>query len=430
MTDESKTYTLLPEQEFRLEVDFASTAIVQLKSGTAEIFGAELAPATIYSFSGQKVAIFSWHGCTLEIQGACSVQYVAEETPMHSYLNLHTALAQQRTAATASQGSGPVVLVLGPTDAGKSSLSKILLNYAVRQQHHPIFVNLDPAEGSIAMPGTLSAAPMLHLVDPVDEFSAIGLDKTGEMAAPLCFHYGFAASGDNPKLFRLLITKLASAVHARLKHDTASRQAGLIIDTGGTIDPNSYDIIKECVDVFNVTAIVILGHERLYSDMNRLYTNSSAISVVKLAKSGGVVNRDKDYLRQAQQRAIKKYFYGSAQCEYSPFSAIAWYQDLKIYRVEDSIAPTSALPLGLDRKVSETQTVPMDPGPILLHSILTVSSLDSTEDESKILESSAIGFVYVSAVNERKSTITVLSPIPGRLPRKYLLLSSFKWMEM
>ncbi|KAJ1908892.1 Cleavage polyadenylation factor subunit clp1 [Tieghemiomyces parasiticus] len=456
IADQTKVWDLKPEHEFRFEVDFNNAVVLRLKSGTAEIFGAELGSGAEYRFTGQKAAVFTWHGCSLEIQGQCNVAYVADETPMASYINLHTALQSRRVAAAAAAATtamtappatdregqatvapgttGPVVMLIGPVDAGKTSLAKLLLNYAVRQGQHPMFINLDPAEGSVLMPGTVSAAPAMHILDPEDGFDALGLDKTaGDVSTPLCYHYGFPSTTDNPKLYGLLAAKLAETVRARLARNHQTRPAGCIIDTGGVIDAAAgYELIQQSIADFHVDLVVVLGHERLYSDMCRLYGNSATVKVVKLAKSGGVVNRDKDFLRHAQLRTIRRYFYGSSYSEYSPFSTIAWYQNLKIYRVEDSIAPSSALPIGIDRKVSETQIVPMEPGPVLIHSILTVSSLDATEDEDKLLESPAAGFVYVSSVDENKKSkkLTLLSPSPGRLPRKYLLLSSFKWMEM
>lgn len=39
----------------------------QLLRGTAEVAGTELAKARPYKIAGGSTAIFSWHGCTLEI---------------------------------------------------------------------------------------------------------------------------------------------------------------------------------------------------------------------------------------------------------------------------------------------------------------------------------------------------------------------------
>lgn len=53
----------------------------------AEVFGTEMVKGKSYTFTtGAKVAIFTWHGCTLELKGKTDVVYVARETPMVSFL--------------------------------------------------------------------------------------------------------------------------------------------------------------------------------------------------------------------------------------------------------------------------------------------------------------------------------------------------------
>lgn len=71
------------------------------------------------------------------------------------YLNVHAALEQQRVAAEQEGTRGPVTMVVGPGDVGKSTLVRILLNYAVRMGRRPIYVDLDVGQGSISVPGTI-----------------------------------------------------------------------------------------------------------------------------------------------------------------------------------------------------------------------------------------------------------------------------------
>lgn len=71
------------------------------------------------------------------------------------YLNVHAALEQQRVAAEQENTRGPVTMVVGPGDVGKSTLTRILLNYAVRMGRRPIFVDLDVGQGHISVPGTI-----------------------------------------------------------------------------------------------------------------------------------------------------------------------------------------------------------------------------------------------------------------------------------
>lgn len=102
-------------------------------------------------------------------------RYESDETPMVSYLNVHDGLEQRRRTAkeaSTSKISGPrtivsscldfqstyvwfcvyalsvltataVMQIVGPVDAGKSTLGKILLNYAVRAGWAPTAVDLD-----------------------------------------------------------------------------------------------------------------------------------------------------------------------------------------------------------------------------------------------------------------------------------------------
>jgi polyribonucleotide 5'-hydroxyl-kinase len=79
--------------------------------------------------------------------------YVARETPMIFYLNIHTALEQMRVAAESSGQMGPRVLIVGPDDVGKSTLSRMLLNWAVRVGRLPILVDLDVGQNCISLPG-------------------------------------------------------------------------------------------------------------------------------------------------------------------------------------------------------------------------------------------------------------------------------------
>ena len=71
------------------------------------------------------------------------------------YLNVHAALEQDRRKAETENKRGPIALVVGPMDVGKSTFCRLLLNYAVRMGRRPIFVDLDVGQGQISVPGTI-----------------------------------------------------------------------------------------------------------------------------------------------------------------------------------------------------------------------------------------------------------------------------------
>lgn len=130
---EITTVTVDKEHEFRFEVEFDTSVTIKvllisivsnyikLLTGTAECFGTELAPERPYTFTGVKGAIFTWHGCTLEvnpiphiiliikINGSCH-SYIGGETPMISYFNIHNAIEGKRISVANTRESGPRVL--------------------------------------------------------------------------------------------------------------------------------------------------------------------------------------------------------------------------------------------------------------------------------------------------------------------------------
>lgn len=98
---------------FRFEVA-SGEVLVELVDGTAEIYGSELVQHKRYTFSqGNRVAIFTWHGCKIELVGQTEGAYVAKQTPMVIYLNTHAAMEQMRMQAERDSTRGPKLMVVG-----------------------------------------------------------------------------------------------------------------------------------------------------------------------------------------------------------------------------------------------------------------------------------------------------------------------------
>ncbi|KAA0183872.1 hypothetical protein HAZT_HAZT007875, partial [Hyalella azteca] len=113
-------FTLQQDSELRFEAE-----------RDAEDVSLKLAPNKQYTFlPGAKVAVFTWHGCRLRLMGKTTGTYIATETPMVMYLNTHGCLERLRRNAEratrssdeASHARGPICMVVGPGDVGKSTL--------------------------------------------------------------------------------------------------------------------------------------------------------------------------------------------------------------------------------------------------------------------------------------------------------------------
>ncbi|KAJ1901825.1 Cleavage polyadenylation factor subunit clp1 [Kickxella alabastrina] len=424
-------------EEFRFEVGFKDTVEIRLKSGKAEYFGAELAPEAKYAFSGDNGAIFSWQGCTLSVQGQCQSAYVAGETPMDSYINVHMALQQLRVQAHNGDLSvAPRVMLVGPEDSGKTSLARLLVNYAVRMGERPLFVDLDPSLGSVTVPGTVSATAMGKTVDPESGFMGCATSSSdGVSDVPLVLQFGHEQPDDNTMLFKILVDRLAASIDARMSADNFAAGSGLVVDTRGFTDVNKYDTIEHAVAALRITALLVVGNERMYSIFStRLQTQARPVTVLRLTKSGGTVDRNATYRRQLNDCIIRQYFNGTAKEPLASFPAVVNFQDVTILRVgEDVRAPSSTLPLGEIRKLTETTVFTVEPDEALSHSVLAVTDaqppVDGEDDSDGVVGVQALGFVNVTKVDMEKKRFTMSSPVPGRLPKKVLVYGHIKWME-
>ncbi|KAI8424786.1 hypothetical protein MSG28_006722 [Choristoneura fumiferana] len=286
-------FKLDPDSELRFEVESKNEKVVlEVKSGYAELFGTELVKGKPYEFhTGAKVAVFTWHGCTVELRGRTEVSYVAKETPMVVYLNVHAALEQQRVAAEQENTRGPVTMIVGPGDVGKSTLTRILLNYAVRMGRRPIYVDLDVGQGQISVPGTIGALLVERPASIEEGFS---------QQAPLVYHFGHKSPEENLELYNTIVSRLAEVVAERCENnkketDSAST-SGVIINTCGWIKHAGYKMLTHAAQAFEV------------------------------------VERSTAARAEVRDARIREYFYGK-RTPYYPHSFDVKFSDLKIYKL-------------------------------------------------------------------------------------------------
>jgi energy-coupling factor transporter ATP-binding protein EcfA2 len=369
---------LLAETELRCEVSSEEILTVQLTEGTAEIFGAELAVNKEYNFCGRNLAIFTWYGCklTTAISPLISSQssmtggtvashlYIASDSPMVSYINTHIQLEARRDVALVNNEKGPRILVVGQPDSGKTTMVKLLSNYALRLDRKPILVDLDVDQGLNSMPGSMSAIPLLK--------SCISVDADcSNTTTPLIYSYGHTNPKENLACYKHNVYTLAKRVKERLANDPEANASGILIDTLAWVDGSaagggsgngagilssgeSLNLIKFVANVFEVDIVLVMGADKLYStlssEVSRVVINAggegagvtesgSAASVndainlaaitskdepvalqnrsmivVKLFKSGGCVVRSSEARWESRRRAIHEYFYGKSLC--------------------------------------------------------------------------------------------------------------------
>lgn len=219
------------------------------------MFGTELAQKQPYTFTGTKAAIYTWHGCRIEVVGECQVEYIAEETPMISYGNLHFALERLREEAFAQRKIGPRVLVLGPENAGKTSLVKLLTAYATRSGRQPVAVNLDTKESMLSIPGSLSATTLSSIIDVEEGWGSSPTNGPMSVPAklPLVYYLGLANPEDKTTVYKPIMTRLALSVMNRLQDDREAKGTGCVIDTPGVISQGKggYEVVQHAISEFS-----------------------------------------------------------------------------------------------------------------------------------------------------------------------------------
>ncbi|KAI3625762.1 hypothetical protein CBS9595_001123 [Malassezia furfur] len=349
----------------------------------------------------------------------------------------------------------------------------------------PMIVALDPSEGAVPVPGCLSAIPLRptpvnclpspspalpYGVTPQTTGALPPTVSTAESVMPLVHWLGKQNVRENEQHTRRVVDCLAHQVEKRMIKDTRARMSGLLLDMPGVVTSDSrtrYSYIQYCARAFKVDMIVVLGHEKLNLELSKIFAADpagSAIQIVKMPKSGG----------KLQDLQIRSYFYGmqpaipkdigSGEAEegtalyggraplpghteplggvptLNPYSSSI---PLDLLGLFHRIAPSSALPIGAERVVSELQVVKLDPinstsdTSSLLHSIVALvdvpSDVELNEDglpsEMSLLRAGVLGFIHVSEIDTNRKKMTVLSPKPGKLPTKTALIGNLHWQD-
>lgn len=174
---------------------------------------------------------------------------------MTSYVNLHFAIEQIRDQATLNKADCPRVLLLGPENAGKTSLTKLLTAYATRSGRQPLTVNIDTKEGMLGVPGSLTATSFSSIIDIEQGWGSSPTSGPTQVPVklPLVYFYGMANPEDGTQVFKPIVHRLAVCVLSRLEDDAEAKKTGCLIDTPGIISQGKggYDVIQHIVSEFS-----------------------------------------------------------------------------------------------------------------------------------------------------------------------------------
>ena len=340
------------------------------------------------------------------------------------------------------------MLLLGPDDVGKTSLARFLTACAVRDGREGlVVVNLDPGEGVLAVPGTVSAASFSGLLDVEEGWGTSPMSGPSAVPVKLPLVYYVGEKGVEGDGFRKVVGRLGLAVHGRLKQ---GGEAGCVIDTSGSliIAKPAYELVAHVVSEFQVSHICCLSNERVFNEVARRFDGKPCssgvenIAVVRLNKSGGCVDRDEVYMKALRAQQVRAYFFGrpdlSNQIGLSPRAQQVDFAYLSVHRLQrPEEAAQSGLSFGpgglddddedggglrsaLDRGGKIYRKLTRAEGG-MRNNVLAVVNADPDASEEDIRDSSVVGFLYVVDLDEARGKITLLAPVAGRIPSRAIV---------
>jgi polyribonucleotide 5'-hydroxyl-kinase len=237
------------------------------------------------------------------------------------------------------------------------------------------------------------------------------------------------------------------------------------VNTNGWIRDEGYDLLLHTAAALKISVLLIVGHDRLYSMMTNHYkklqkedtSNSPVPKVLKLPRSGGVVSRPTNFIRQCRSRAVKRYFYGdliqdpnstegkddnsTRVHQLTPFLVQLPFGEIKVYRVSSMALSSSLLPVAQAQSTDAIQIQQLDLegdseiAESLQHSLVAVchpsavALYEQTGRGRDLVTAGVAGFCSVERIVKETDQIHLLSPCAGSLPSKTLIVGDITWVE-
>lgn len=383
--------------------------------------------------------MLTWHGCTLryslvaETAGtAVDMQPyavdISENLAPRQILNVFGGVERLRADASSGHRShGPIVLLCGPTDVGKSTTARVLVNYTIRADRPALLADIDVGQGEITIAGFCA----MNVITRAFNFEADADVGT----SPITFHYGSTSPQVDSKYYLHAVRTLAATMHDMFAADAAIGEAGAIVNTCGWVDGEGLDVLRKVIAILGADVVLVVGDDRLYTNLKDLdgtmSTHGNKLAVGKISRSGAVVVRDALARARTRDRRVRDYFYGPfLELQPSVFK-IKWadFVLLKVRRVEK--IDESVMPVGYQEETAADEPDKllehMRPDSNLRRHILAVSSAEREED---VASSAIYGYICVEAVDDKRSFMQVLAPCPLPLPGRFLLLTGIKFEQV
>ncbi|MEN2496677.1 MAG: Cleavage polyadenylation factor subunit clp1 [Marteilia pararefringens] len=477
------TFNLQKLQELRIEfgpyLEKNNPHVIELVDGTCEIFGFELIKNSKYKINmNEKLFLFSWTGCTVNVFGEIQFNYISSTTQMVYYLNLHQAFQQIRKNNKIAGLRGPRILVCGSLDCGKTSLCKILCNYCVRSGEKLILADFDRKSGIIGLPNSIGCA----LIDkPIDIECELLCDSSFlsplVYLSPTSINQSHSSSSSNNlmksqgklkneeisdlKLFEApdsnfeelenkIINNLSEAINMKFENDEKLNQSGIVVDTSAIVSYEDIRNISNIIKLIEIDHVIVIESERIEKQIKfeLSKSHSELPKIIKVPKSSGVIERStKEHLDLINLR-IHRYFYGPTN-SWLPYEIKVKMSEINLFQLISKKIDKSLLPLGVvleNEILIELEKLYISES--LSNNIFATCFLiseksyenpnnqrDHGEDNSKpsiqsLFLTNISGYVLLKEIDMKYKTVTILSTIGPSLVFNNLIFLSCKFFEL
>nr|CAG4717526.1 unnamed protein product [Naegleria fowleri] len=399
-----------------------------VQRGCINIFGTEFKEGEIVEFKHSEkpfqVIGLNTHGdsqiCGIQIQHSSKDTISILNDP--SYITFHQGLIEMFENIS-KQNDHVRLLVVGPTDSGKSTICKILFNHAMFSsslRRICFFSDIDVGQNQVSLPGTmgLSEAVVLSSVGGGSSSSDENVNiYTKELSvthqAPLeliphkhVFYFG-DISPKNTIYYNYICQRIYQKYESILKENEQVHNINksfLVMNTCGWVEGQGYSILLNTIKSCKITHVLSMD-EQTFRCLQK-DTAGSGVEIIYKQKSSQVKKRNSNFRKETRNNSIMSYFS-------KPLNTLtlSLEDDIHLCMI-DYKSQTSARALNVSEKS--------------LHRICAVSTANSID---QVLNQEVFCFVVLEQFNAEKKTIKLLLPASKdkkeieKLPKPLFLLS-------
>ncbi|SCA48596.1 clp1-related protein, putative [Plasmodium ovale] len=279
---------------------------------TAEIFGKELIVDKDYHFGfNEKFSIYTFTGCVIQIKGKTLQEYESKNSTLKDYLSLSYILDAYRKLAKKKKTVGPRILITGNNNSGKSSVSMLLLNYALKSGFKPIYIETDTKCSCDKK--ELNKGPGIMSCFVYDNFSTIKFN--------LDYFFGYLDINEDINLYYHLNECISACIHLMLlnnmNHHTSNFKNNtdqeIIYSSGFILNvPSEADnkVIHSLIEIYNINIVVVIDNSFLHYSLKEKYYNlEKETDSIEKVKWGGGMRTDKTDMNGIHHETSDGYFY-------------------------------------------------------------------------------------------------------------------------